>query len=72
MLRNLFLMVTEITSLLHRDLTSCCRNVQWILFSLALVNVSSKLVLSDWNWRMRISDMKNLVESKFDYRKNWS
>ena len=28
-------------------------------------------MLSDWNWKTPITDMWNLEESKFDYKKNW-
>ena len=66
MLQNLFLMETEITCLLKRDLNSWSRNTKRNLLTLALVNFSNKLMLSDWNWRTPISDMPNLEESKFD------
>ena len=71
-LRNLFLMVTEITCLLKRDLNSRSKNVTWILSTLAFVNFSGKLTPSGWSWRTPMSDMQNLEESIFDYRKNWS
>ena len=57
MLRNLFLMETEITCLLKRDLNSWNRNAKWNLLTLALVNFSSKPMLSDWKWRTPISDV---------------
>ena len=62
----------EITCLLKRDLNSWSRNIKWSLLTLALVNFSGKLVLSGWNWRMAISDMKDLEESNSVYRKNWA
>ena len=36
------------------------------------MNSSGKLILSGWNWKTPIADVKNLEESKFEYRKNWS
>ena len=45
--------------------------VEWNLSTHAFVNFSGKLIHSGWNWRMPISDMKNLEESKFDYKKNY-
>ena len=49
MLRNLFLMETEITCLLKRDLNLCSMNIKWDLSTLAVsMSFSSKLMLSDW------------------------
>ena len=35
------------------------------------MNFSSKLMLSDWNFRTPITDMLHLEESKFEYKKNF-
>ena len=64
MLRNLFLMETGITCLLKRDLNSWSRNTKWNLLTLARLNFSNKLMLSDWNWRTPILDVQNLEGSK--------
>ena len=55
MLRNLFLMETDITCLLKRDLNSWTRNTKLNLLSLAFVNFGNKLMLSNWNWRTPVS-----------------
>ena len=34
------------------------------------MSFSSKLVLSDWHCRTPITDVSNLEESKFDYKRN--
>ena len=43
----------------------------WSLLALvASVNLSNRLMLEDWIWRMQVSDTKNLEEGNFDYRKD--
>ena len=49
MLRNLFLMETETTCLLKRDLNLCSMNIKWDLSTLVVsMSFSSKLMLTDW------------------------
>ena len=72
MLRNLSLMESETTCLLERDLNWWSRNTKWNLLAIVLISFSNRLMLNDWNWRTPITDMLNLDENKFDYKKNVS
>ena len=43
---------------------------KWNLLTIASVSFSNKLTLNDSIWRTPITDMLNLDENKFDYKKN--
>ena len=45
-------------------------NTKWNLLTIVLMSSSNKLMLDEWIWRAPITDMLNLDENKFDYKKN--
>ena len=47
------------------------RTSSWNLSIFASVSFSNKLKLKDWNWRTHNTDISNLDEHKFVYKKNY-
>ena len=66
------MMEIEITCLLKRDLNKWIRNTKWRLSTIVILSFSNKLMLNDWIWRTPITDVLNLEENKFDYKKKFS
>ena len=69
--KSLFLMEIEVTCLFKRDLNTWSRNTKWNLLTIVFMSYSSKIMLSDWNCITSITDLWNLEESKYDYKKNY-
>ena len=68
---DLFLKGTKIVCLVREDLKWWSRNIKWDLLTIVSMSFSNKLMIKDWNWRTPITDMFNLEENNYAYKKNY-
>ena len=68
---DLFLKVTRITCSIRQDQTWRSQNFMSNLSISTSVNYNDKRKSKDWHYRTHNTDLLNLDENKFDYKKNF-
>ena len=68
---DLFLKAIKTICSVRQDLNSRYRNIKLDLAMIVSVSFSNKLLLKDWFYRTHNTDMLNLDENKFVYKKKY-